>query len=176
MIEVKSKFDKNLTKPLLRLQMRKLWWLYLIFILLFVFIGVLSFVSPETDSDKSFGIFMIVFGVLFFPLVYLLSKVFQKILNNSTKSMSAETFMYFRFNENKIYQESNRGEEYKATYECSYTLLYKAYETKSHFFMYISRMQTFIIPKKDIVTGTPEELRQILYNKLGYKFKVLKIN
>lgn len=173
MIEVKSKFDANLTKPLLRLQLRNLWVLFILFPLFFVLIGVVFIVGPEPDIV--FGATIIAFGTLFLPLVYLLSIFFQRIINKSMKIMNTETTNYFRFDENKIYQEMIRGDEYKATSESSYKMLHKAYETKSHFFMYISNMQTHVIPKKDIVSGTPQELANIFSAALGKKFKVLKI-
>ena len=175
MVEVRSRFDESITKPLTQLQMRRLRWFILIFPLIFCFIGIMAVVAPNDPGDEGFGIFMIVFSVLFIPLVWWLSKGLQKVVNKSMKIMNVETMCYFRFDENKIYQHIVRGEEFKDTSESSYSMLYKAFETRSHFFLYISNMQTHVIPKKDIILGTAQELASILFGKLGKKFKVLKI-
>jgi hypothetical protein len=176
MIEVKSKLDASITSPLIRLQLRKFWWAFIVLPLFFIFTGVLYVAYPESESfDIGLGIFLIAFGVLFLPLVYLSGKALQKKLNKSMKLMSVETTNYFRFDGDKIYQETNLGEDHKSTAEFNYNLLHKAYETKSHFFMYISMQQAHVLPKKDITAGTPEELAEIFRNRLGKKFKVLKL-
>ena len=179
MVEVKSTFDsKNITSPLVKLQMRKTRWFWIIFSLAIVFVGALYILFPAEgaeSSGRSFGIFLAAVGILFYPIVFILTKGMQKLVNKSMKMMSAETLVCFRFEEEKVYEEDIKGEVMRSTSEVSYELFYKAYETKSHFFMYISMMQTWIIPKKDIVTGTPEEIAHILSGKLGKKFKVLNI-
>lgn len=175
MIEVQSRFDSNLTNPLLKLQIRRMWWLFLLFSSLFILFGITNVIDPEMESDTVLGIMMIALGVLFLPLIFLLSKWLQKIMNKSLKVMNSETINYFRFDESRIFQEMIRGNEYKATSESSYTMLYKAYETQSHFFMYISNRQVHIIPKKDFITGTPQELTNIFSARLGKKFKFINI-
>jgi hypothetical protein len=176
MIEVKSKFDASITTALLRLELRKLKWLLIVSPLLLICLGILVIVTAEPDAEiLGSGIYLMAIGVLLALFLIFLPKLLQKTAWKSMKLLNTETTNYFRFDETKIYQEMNKGEEYKSTGECSYSLLYKAYETKSHFFLYISRMQTHAVPKKDIITGTAEELAQILSDRLGKSFKVINV-
>jgi hypothetical protein len=174
MIEAKGIFNSELTKPLNKLQYRRLWWFFILFPLLFILLGVLDITRGSEDEFWG-GVFYLVFGVLFLPIVFLLSHVLQKWINKSMKILSSETAYYFRIDENKIYQEMCSGENFRSTSESSYAMLYKAYETGSHFFLFISKLQTHVVPKKDIISGTPEELANILSATLGKKFKFLKI-
>lgn len=54
-----------------------------------------------------------------------------------------------------------------------YDALYRAYETKNAFYLYISPLQAYLLTKKDVVKGTPEELRALLQSKLPPKKYVI---
>lgn len=175
MVEVRSRLDKGLTTPLLRLTLRRILWLFLSFSLLFIALGVITIVGRVDEDSLSGGIALIAFGVLFLPLFFLLVFGLQRLANKTMPLMGAETLNTFWFDQYKIYQEQLRGTEYRATVESSYTLLYKAYETRSHFFLYISNAQVHIVPKKDIVSGSPEELAGYFTLHLQKKFKKYNI-
>ena len=173
MVEVKSKFDADLTKAAIRFQVRKLWLLFVLLSIFFTACGFLIVFSPEAESI-GLGIFLIVIGVLFFPLCYLLTILMQKNINKSMKIMGSETINNYTFYENIIYQHMERGDIFKETSQYGYVMLYRVFETKTHFFMYISNRQTHVIPKKDITIGTPQELSQFFSINLGKKFKPCK--
>ena len=173
MVEVKSKFDADLTKALLRFQIRKLWLLLILSSFFLIALGFLSVFTSE-DGNIGSGVFFIILGILFFPLVYFLVILVQKAINKSMKIMGPETINDFTFYENVIYQYMERGDDLKETSQYRYVMLYRVYETKTHFFMYISNMQTHVIPKKDITVGTPQELSQFFSINLGKNFKVYK--
>ena len=171
MIEVKSRFDRGLTKSLLKFSMRNLWWVYVLFTVVFIGFGISDIIL--TDS-VAYGIVLIVIGVLFFPMTWLFTIWLQNRLDKSSKMLNAKIGTYYKFGE-KIYQETCCDEAtMKSTTECNYSLLYKAYETQSHFFIFISKMQAHVLPKCDFTNGTPEELSILLREKMGDKFIVKK--
>ena len=60
------------------------------------------------------------------------------------------------------------GEIASGTSTAQYSALIKVYETREMFYVYVSPVQAFLLAKKDIVKGTPEELRGLLQSKLPH--------
>lgn len=170
MIEIRTKFNENVTKELNKMQMKKLWWLYAFFTLIFVLFGVMCGIDKEEGSWIAGGI-LIAVGVLFFPLCFLLTKILQKNMNKSMSVMSEETLETYKFDENRISIEQTKGNSYHGLTETDYSYLFSVKETKDYWFLYISKMQTHVVPKNNIITGSVEELNEIFKAKLGVKFK-----
>jgi Mn2+/Fe2+ NRAMP family transporter len=51
-----------------------------------------------------------------------------------------------------------------------YAKIYRIYETKNYFYIYLSRSQAFILGKYDFTQGSAAELSQWLADKLGGRF------
>ena len=49
MIKFETKFNSDATKQLNSFTMKKIWWLYLLFTLLFVLLGTLNLIGDEPD-------------------------------------------------------------------------------------------------------------------------------
>ena len=60
------------------------------------------------------------------------------------------------------------GEIASGSSTAQYSALIKVYETREMFYVYVSPVQAFLLAKKDIVKGTPEELRGLLQSKLPH--------
>lgn len=170
MIEFVGKFDSNVTKSLNGHQVKKLWWAYAVFSLLFIGIGVLGVLTPEDMSDVVFGVIMMVFGVLFTPLALLLTKLMQKKLDKSMSILSEETQEIFQFYPDKLVITQRKGEEFEAVTTAKYSYLYKVEETQTHYFLKISKVQSHVVSKENLTQGTIEELNTILYANLGTSF------
>ena len=171
MIEFQGKFDSSVTNSINKRSFKKLWWLFVLCSLLFIFIGAMSIIFPEDLSDKIFGIVFICFGVLFTPLVILLTKVLQKSLNKSMHVLSPDTIEIYQFYPDKLVITQRKGEEYEAVTTTKYSYLYKVEETPTTYFLLISKMQSHVVKKADLTQGTIEELNSILSSNLGSKFK-----
>lgn len=170
MIEFVGKFDSNVTKSLNKHQIKKFWWAYALFSLIFIGIGVLGILTPEDMSDIVFGVIMIVFGALFTPLVLLITKSTQKKLDKSMPILSADTIETFQFYPDKLVIIQRKGEEFEAVTTAKYSYLYKVEETPTHYFLKISKMQSHVVNKANLTQGTIEELNNILYANLGASF------
>lgn len=171
MIVFESKFDKNVTKSLNVFTMKKLWWMYLIFSLLFAFLGVTSIL----EEDMVFGIFMICFGVCFTPLCVGLTFLLQKKINKSMPILSENTIETYTFYEDKFEIVQQKGEDFFSNTSCKYTsYINKIKETKDCYFIYISNVQAHVVYKDSLKEGSIEELNGILTANLGKKFKALK--
>lgn len=62
----------------------------------------------------------------------------------------------------------------KSSSQSQYTIIKKAYERKDAFYLYISKREAHIVSKGGFTSGTADDLRQILKDKLGKKFKCKK--
>lgn len=180
MVEFKGRFDENKTKSMNAHSLKKLWWLYLLLSVLIVLCGVISIALREDTEDLIFGITFVVLGVLFAPLVFLITFVLQKKVNNSMSVMSSDTTETYQFYPDRLIikqiklRSGEEESEYEATTNARYSYLYTVEETRDCYFMRISKMQTHVVYKSDLTQGTIEELNQILQSNLGLKFKRMK--
>lgn len=170
MIEFVGKFDGSVTKSLNNRQFKKIWWLFALMSLLLIVIGVLGVMMPDDSSDMVFGVTMIVLGVLFTPLIILLTKLTQKRLDKSMTVLSSETVETYQFYPDKLVISQRKGEEFEAVTTAKYSYLYKVEETQTHYFLKISKVQSHVVNKADLTQGSIEELNLILYSNLGSSF------
>ncbi len=173
MVKVVTKLNAETLKSLNKFSIKKILPFLLIFSAVFVLLGICNI--PDEDGDFFYGIFLIAVGVLFIPLCLLFTRLNQKNAGKTMPLLAAEPVITVIFNDDKIFIEELKGDFYKGTTEASYSYFYKAHETKTHYFLYISPQQCHVIPKKDIVEGTVEELNLLLFRNLGpRKFVVQK--
>lgn len=171
LVEFRTVLNRDKTKALLTQSIVKLWWLFLLVSAVFAMLGVLGIIYPEDMSDVYFGIAMIVVGVLFTPLVIVISLIIQKRLDKSTTFISDDTFEVYLFDDEKITVTQTRGDEFSVTTKAKYSYFYKVEQTSTHYFLYISKMQCHIIDKASISKGTVEMFDSLLVSKLGNRFK-----
>lgn len=174
MVEVKTGLDKVALSKLNQFHLfRKNVFVLLIPMILFSSFGLFKFFYPEDESDKYFGIiFAVVFGIGFPVLCFGMMKFMVWLQLRSSKFISDETRIDYRFDNDMIYYHMEKT-GMRMTCEWSWNLCYKAYETKDYFYIYISNMQAHIVPKKDIVSGNSQELSEILHDRV-VKFKKVK--
>lgn len=170
MVRVESKFDSNVTKEANKQQLKKLSFIMIILSLIFILLGFFMILNGE---DLSIGITLIVLGILYIPLVILLTKFFQKRLDKSMSIMSSETKCNYLFTDEGITIDENKNDEFSCVIKAKYNYLYKVIETKDSYLLYISKMQLHVFFKNEIVEGTVDELNMIFKNRLGSHFKAL---
>ncbi len=171
MVEFKSKLDSSKTTALNNRTFKKLLWFYALLSLILIVMGVLCVVLKEDNSDFASGIGLIVFGVLITPIGYLLTRVLQKRLDKSTVFISPDTEEVYTFDEQYITVTQTKGDVFFATTKAKYSYIYKAYEDKNYYYLYISKIQSHVIDKSSITQGTLDELHTLLITNLGSKFK-----
>lgn len=179
MVEFQGKFDENVTKSLNKQALKKLTWVYAVASAVFIVLGVIWLISPEDAFDIGLGVFFIIVGLLFTPLMLLLSKKSQKKMDESMHILSSETQVTYQFYPDRIFisQKKPIGEndyEYEATTNARYSYFYFVEETPDCYFMQISKSQSHVVNKRDLTQGTLEELNSILSYNLGSKFKPLR--
>ena len=53
-----------------------------------------------------------------------------------------------------------------------YTGILKGYERKDAFYLFVDKRRAFLVSKNGFTEGSAEELRMLLINKLGKKFRI----
>ena len=170
MIEFQGKFDSSTSTALNKRAFKKMWWLFVISSLVFGVIGVMLVAFPEDLSDTILGVVLICFGALFTPLVFVLTKHIQKKQNKTMHILSSDTTQVFQFYPDKLVITQRKGDEYEGVTTAKYSYLYKVEETPTTYFLFISKVQSHVVNKADLVQGTIEELNEIFIRNLGHKF------
>ena len=168
MIRFETKLNADKTKQFNQFTMKRIWWLYALFTLIFVGIGVANILSSE--PDLVFGIVMIGLGVLFTPLCIGLTILLQKKQNKTMSVLSDNTLETYVFDENQFSIKHEKGEEYKAITVAKYSYFYKVISTPTYYMLYLSQTQCHVLPKDSIVEGSLEELDMIFNRNLHEKF------
>ena len=186
MVEFKTKFNFELEKIMKQENVRKakkfLAWFSGVIIALgvmFLMLAVSDYyegLKNDAVGDLYYGIFLIVFGGLFYPLMVLLINKSQKKEMQSFSLVSEETEEVYKFDEEKIFIFTTKGEDYRSAVETNYKYINNIVKTKDYYVLYISKIQCHVLKKEDIVSGSVEELNKIFethFSKEKYK-KVVK--
>lgn len=162
MVKFRTKFDSESTAALDKAQRKKGLWICLIISFLAVALGIFIFLYGKTESDVAQGVVLIVGGIVLIPLSVIAVKLEQKKRDKSMAILSNNTVETFSFDYDKFYVEAVKGEQYKSYVEASYTIFYKVVENADCYFLYISKMQCYVVAKKYLVEGNLFELNDIL--------------
>ncbi len=172
MIEVKTILNANLVRKFNMEQAKKRLWFPMALMLVFAVLGI---VGIALKWDLFISAFLIAVGVLL-PVVYWLTvRIMQSRMLKNSALVSGETTQIWRFLEDKIlFNESGRYVQARDT-QVVYDAIYKVTESESAFYLYMSKMQAYIIDAKGITIGTRRGLHDFLLDKLGpKKYKAYK--
>ncbi|MBR1884314.1 MAG: YcxB family protein [Clostridia bacterium] len=130
-----------------------------IYALLFFIFSVLIYSSSKITLKS---VLCIIFFVVYTAFVYLLPYVHNSLKSKNMKKINAEFKVY-------NYGILSRVSENTGYYKVAYSSFYAAYETASHFYLYINKQNAYIIPKK-CITGNISNFRNILRMNLKKKY------
>lgn len=171
MVEVKTCLDKTALLKLNRFHLfRKNFLMFPIFIVVFLALGVLMYLFPDAEGEEYLGIVFALLGGIGLPLfIYATMRFMVWLQTRSSKFISNETQLDYKFDENVIYNRMQKPGMI-STSEWEWSMCYRAYETKDYFFIYINNMSAHVIPKKDIILGGADEFSNLLQGSIK-KFK-----
>lgn len=172
MVKIVTIVDATALKSLNKFSFKKTLPLIIFLSILIILYGLVKL--PDDDGSYALGITLIACGVLFLPLCLLMIFIGQKNAAKQMPLLSAAPTATFIFENDKFYIEEVKGDTYRGTTEAVYDYFNKVYETETHYFLYISQTQCHVLPKKDIVEGSAEELTTLLFRNLGPRKFVLK--
>ena len=183
MVEFKTKLDETVVSAMKSESQRKTKKLVTIISWIFVGVGLFFLLLAATEwtsnheealSDLGFGAFMVFAGVFYYFFIKFVTNKTQKRELDSMTLMGADTEEVYKFDEDKLFIFTNKGEDYRSAIEATYKYIDNVVETDEYYVLYISKMQCHVLQKKDLVSGTLEELNAIFAKHFaGDKYKKL---
>ena len=174
MVEFRQKLDANKSMALLKHQFKRMIILFVILSVLFVAIGGFYIALAVMDGESiAVGLFLVIFGVLFTPLVMLISIPLQKSMTKSMSIISGDTSEVYTFDDEKISISVQKGEDYSSQTTAKYSYIFGVDESKTHYFIYISKQQAHVLEKSAITEGDLNELDYYFSVHLGRKYRKL---
>ncbi len=170
MVVVKTKFDEEKIKAIQELQFRRTKKLFLTLSTIIALLGLL-YLAIAIDDMKlgedyigSFvaGVLLIVFGVLYYPFAKWITKHSQANANKSLILISSETEETYKFDDDKLYIFTTKGEKFRSAIETTYDYICNIVEDDKYIFLFISKTQCHVVSKSDITSGDIDELHNIL--------------
>jgi len=127
---------------------------------LMIALAILSFTWIDSILSAVISTVATVICILFYVLASIMPKRYVK--QSPALFQGSITII---FNEDD-FSTIQTGDIASGTGITKYEALNKVYETKDTFYVYLTPVQALLLAKKDIVKGTPEELRGLLKSKL----------
>lgn len=167
MVVFQSVLDAEKQKQLNKQTLRKNGALYAILVPLLAVFGIFFIL----DGSKEVGALFCVMAVAV-PLALLIGlAISHKKAATNMPLMSYQLQQTFTFDYQGVTLEEVAADVYKSSTTYRYSVLLRAEETATHFFLYISPTQSFVLAKEEIVQGSANEMADILARNLGDKFK-----
>lgn len=135
------------------------------FPIIFLILGFLSYLEGNLEET----IVLTLFVILMPPLMIIFTRISVKKNFKSNKFIQSITDVFYGFNSDGITQISKVSRS-----EFKWTQVFRVYEQKEFFFIYLSRMQALIIPKAALGEGGVGRLRLLMNNTLAKKQNKLK--
>ena len=134
---------------------------------IFLIISLLNYV----DNDIIGAIVFIIAALLMIPLMMLLTLIIVKKNFKSNKFLASVTDVFFGFSNEGITQIATG-----CTSNFKWDQIYRVYETKNNFYLYVSKMQAQIILKSDFEEGGVEKVKELMNSNLTKKQNKLKLS
>ena len=167
MIEVKTILNQNLIKKFNADQAKSKVWFVFALTAIFVVLGIVCFFVKFIDTFYS--VFLIIIGLLLPVIYYLTVRILTNRVLKSSPILKNETTQVWRFLDDKIiFNESGKYVEARDT-QFSYEAIHKIEENENAFYIYVSKMQAYILDAKGFTMGSRHELHGFLINKVGSK-------
>lgn len=170
MVVVKTKFDEEKIKAVQELQFKRTRKLFLVLAIIITLLGLLYLaiaiddmkLGEEYVGSLVVAIMLIVFGIGYYPFAKWITKHSQTNANKSLMLISDETEETYKFDDEKLYIFTTKGDKYRSAIETTYDYVCNITENDEYIYLFISKTQCHVVSKKDIVSGDIDELHNIL--------------
>lgn len=173
-IKASAAYNKETMKKFLRFNMFKgrfykiTPYIYGVLVVIFIFISIMYQISLRFD------LFMTAAAVILLAayLVQIITFYFYPNVKMKNRDEKADSENFYIFHENFFeYYTSKTGPKKRGRF--NYENIFKVFETKEFFYLYINKKGAFIVDKEKIHDGEISEVSNILREKVG-KGKFIK--
>ena len=141
MITFKTQLNQSKINRLTNFKLKKILFYMIILAILIIINGTVNIVK----NNIFMGVFLIIFGIVYVPCVFFISKQSQK--NDSTYKhfLHPNAYEIYTFNEEGVLIEQTDYKDFNAKFFSPYQNFYKLYKTKKEYVLYLSKIQIHII-------------------------------
>jgi hypothetical protein len=134
-------------------------------------IGLICFFLLQylISNEALYLVFIILFGICFPVILFLTMYLMVWFYIRSSKIISDDNIVYLKFNDNEVEIKTEKPDIVSLS-NMKWNMVYKGYETKKYYFLYISNRQSYIVPKNTITSGKNEDFSLFLKKKLGKNY------
>jgi len=166
MVVINSAFTDKSVRKLNNFTVKRQLPLFIIMSAFFILLGIAGF---GLKLSTYFGIIFITMGILYIPILYLLTQVGVKSQIKSMRLLSYQHIERWTFDEQMITIEVYKNGELSGKSSNTYSEYYSAWIDKDTLYLYISKAQAHIIDLSGIEWGDINELKQLLSLQFGSK-------
>ena len=165
MVKFEGKFNEDIQKRAMKQAFKKIILMSSLIGLLFIGLGIFFI-----EDNLYLGMLYIFLGLALVPLTILIRRMKSKRAYQTTSIISDKSIMRFAFDENQMYIQHCKYDEYRSATEAKYSYLYKVVKTKKEYLVYVSMYSLHIIPFDYLIEGTLEELDSYFKNNIDNRF------
>ncbi len=137
------------------------WISVLYYFVFFIFCIVMSFISKEFKL----GIILIIAFCLylFYKFIFMPKRIKKQEGSNQLVKEYVTTYIFY----NKIFTSKNEDKEVSTPY----FKIYRVIETKTNYYIYVSREYAFIVSKEGFENDKEAEFKEFIKKKVKLKYK-----
>jgi len=162
MIEVNAVFTKESVKEMSKVKRISNYVFFPLLGAVLLIAGILTFIQGAKGFDLFFAILMTALSPFFVFVGFWITRNEQKENIESFGVKNGEVVMNYKFGDKGVsVSRTASGKTVKET--IYYNELYKVKRTKKAFMIYVTKDELFYVPIDSFVSGTPDELFNVLY-------------
>jgi len=131
-----------------------------------IMLFTLIIISMDLESTLHTIIFVALGELVFVGVMCLSLKISRSKLNKSNKSFEEEVSIIYEFDDQKIAIKVE-SQTIKDSSEIKWDFIYKVFEDEKKFYLYINKMNAYIISKSDIEDDKEVELSNLIKEKVA---------
>ncbi len=161
----KTTYNKDTYMEFLRFHAKTFNFHYITYTIFWVALFALCIYLSFSSNNRVQGmtITFILIGFLAYRIYHPKSVVDKELKSDKIADNNTNTFTFF----DNYFEVSNKN----GTFNYRYFMLHRIYETKSYFYLYVTRENAFILSKKTFSLGKSEEFSQFLKKKFVFKYR-----
>lgn len=161
----KTTLSKNIYIELLAFQQKKFGWRYTAYTAIFslVFILLISFLFANHYFAHGFVFFAIFVCFSAYQFIQPTRKNTKELRSDKVQNNLVNTYSFY---ENYFVIKNTVGSDKIAYYK-----LYRVFETKNYFYLYLDKTNILVLDKSGFLLGTIQDFKKFMKHKMWLKFK-----
>lgn len=126
----------------------------------------LSYIIKYFDTKDTKHLFVLALFLVFFYIILFLSSKWstKRALNNNKNVLGMR--INIQFTDSKIFIKTKKENSFESSQEYEWKMICKILQNNSFYFVYISKLRAYTIPKGSCINGNESEFVSFVENKI----------